>query len=179
MAKAIGLSVSTVQGIWRAFGLQPHRTETFKLSTDPNFVAKVRDVVVRLAAGGKQCARRSGKVLAMSLSDSLEPRDNPRERFILEHAMKHQRHFGTGEAAQREAVQIWKMIGDLDRSVQLLDCDIAIEEERTMISDRSNAAYSILARMLVARRHNLRNTIAALEHRISEFDQVELVAEVA
>jgi transposase len=45
MAKASGLSVSSVQRIWRAFGLQPHRLETFKLSTDPNFVAKVRDVV--------------------------------------------------------------------------------------------------------------------------------------
>jgi transposase len=41
MAEASGLSVST----WRAFGLQPHRLETFKLSTDPDFVAKVRDVV--------------------------------------------------------------------------------------------------------------------------------------
>lgn len=45
MAKASSLSVSSVQRIWRAFGLQPHRMETFKLSTDPNFVAKVRDVV--------------------------------------------------------------------------------------------------------------------------------------
>jgi transposase len=45
MAKASGLSTSSVQRIWRAFGLQPHRLETFKLSTDPNFVAKVRDVV--------------------------------------------------------------------------------------------------------------------------------------
>jgi len=45
MAKASGISVSSVQRIWRAFGLQPHRTETFKLSTDPDFVAKVRDVV--------------------------------------------------------------------------------------------------------------------------------------
>lgn len=45
MAKASGLSTSTVQRIWRAFGLQPHRLETFKLSTDPDFVAKVRDVV--------------------------------------------------------------------------------------------------------------------------------------
>jgi transposase len=45
MARACGLSVSTVQRIWRAFGLQPHRLETFKLSTDPDFVAKVRDVV--------------------------------------------------------------------------------------------------------------------------------------
>jgi transposase len=45
MAGDCGLSTSTVQRIWRAFGLQPHRQETFKLSTDPDFVAKVRDVV--------------------------------------------------------------------------------------------------------------------------------------
>ena len=45
MAKASGVSISSVQRIWRAFGLQPHRLETFKLSTDPEFVAKVRDVV--------------------------------------------------------------------------------------------------------------------------------------
>lgn len=45
MARASGVSVSTVQRIWRAFGLQPHRLDTWKLSTDPDFVAKVRDVV--------------------------------------------------------------------------------------------------------------------------------------
>jgi len=45
MARDSGLSVSTVQRIWRAFGLKPHRQETFKLSTDPDFVPKVRDVV--------------------------------------------------------------------------------------------------------------------------------------
>jgi transposase len=45
MAKASGLSVSTVHRIWRAFSLQPHRAETFKLSTDPLFVEKVRDIV--------------------------------------------------------------------------------------------------------------------------------------
>jgi transposase len=45
MALDRGLSVSTVQRIWRAFGLKPHRQDTFKLSTDPDFVAKVRDVV--------------------------------------------------------------------------------------------------------------------------------------
>jgi transposase len=37
MAQATGLSVSTVGRIWRAFGLRPHRTETFKLSADPQF----------------------------------------------------------------------------------------------------------------------------------------------
>lgn len=45
MASASGLSQSTISRIWRAFGLQPHRTETFKLSTDPLFVEKVRDIV--------------------------------------------------------------------------------------------------------------------------------------
>jgi transposase len=45
MAKAMGLSQTAIGRIWRAFGLQPHRTDTFKLSTDPMFVEKVRDVV--------------------------------------------------------------------------------------------------------------------------------------
>ena len=93
--------------------------------------------------------------------------------------MKHQRHFGTLDAAQREAVKIRKMIGDLDRSVQLLNCDIASEEERTRISDRSDTAYPILARMMATRRGNLRDTITALERRLSRLDQAELVAEVA
>jgi transposase len=45
MAAVSGLSQSTVGRIWRAFGLKPHRADTFKLSTDPYFVEKVRDVV--------------------------------------------------------------------------------------------------------------------------------------
>jgi transposase len=45
MAQEMGLSQTAVGRIWRAFGLQPHRTETWKLSRDPQFVAKVRDVV--------------------------------------------------------------------------------------------------------------------------------------
>lgn len=45
MAQRSGVSRSTVHRIWRAFGLQPHRTETFKLSADPLFVEKVRDIV--------------------------------------------------------------------------------------------------------------------------------------
>src|SRR6187399_1901886 len=45
MAKAAGLAPSTIHRIWQAFGLQPHRSETFKLSSDPLFVEKVRDIV--------------------------------------------------------------------------------------------------------------------------------------
>jgi transposase len=45
MANEAGLSQTAVSRIWRAFGLQPHRQDTFKLSTDPMFVEKVRDIV--------------------------------------------------------------------------------------------------------------------------------------
>ena len=45
MAKDSGLSQSAISRIWRAFALQPHRSETFKLSTDPLFIEKVRDIV--------------------------------------------------------------------------------------------------------------------------------------
>ncbi len=45
MAKAAGVSLSYVQRVWRSHGLQPHRIRTFKLSNDPAFAAKVRDIV--------------------------------------------------------------------------------------------------------------------------------------
>lgn len=45
LAKATGFSQSAVSRIWRAFSLQPHRQETFKLSKDPLFIEKVRDIV--------------------------------------------------------------------------------------------------------------------------------------
>ncbi len=45
MAKATGLSHMTIARVWRAFGLQPHRTKTFKLSPDPLLIEKVRDIV--------------------------------------------------------------------------------------------------------------------------------------
>lgn len=45
MSEASGMSATSVHRIWRAFGLKPHLTRTFKLSTDPHFVAKVRDIV--------------------------------------------------------------------------------------------------------------------------------------
>ena len=45
MAKEVGLTQTAVSRIWRAFGLKPHRQDTFKLSNDPLFVEKVHDVV--------------------------------------------------------------------------------------------------------------------------------------
>jgi transposase len=45
MAAATGMSQTAVSRIWRAFGLKPHQTEAFKLSPDPQFIDKVRDIV--------------------------------------------------------------------------------------------------------------------------------------
>src|SRR5882757_11410069 len=45
MASATGLSQTAISRIWRAFGLKPHLVQTWKLSTDPQFIDKVRDVV--------------------------------------------------------------------------------------------------------------------------------------
>jgi hypothetical protein len=45
MARASGISASAVRRIWKVHGLQPHRCRQFKLSNDPNFVARLRDVV--------------------------------------------------------------------------------------------------------------------------------------
>jgi septation ring formation regulator EzrA len=93
--------------------------------------------------------------------------------------MKHQRHFDTSAATHREAAQIRKMIGDLDRIVQLLSCDITTEEERVGISDRSDVAYPTLARTLATRRDNLKDTTTVLEQRLSKLDQAQLVPELA
>ncbi len=68
---------------------------------------------------------------------------------------------------------------DIDRTVRLLDCDIMTEKERFGISDRSDDAYPILARMLAAHRDNLRDTITTLERRRSTLDQLELAGKMA
>jgi hypothetical protein len=114
--------------------------------------------------------RRSGKVLAIPSPNCPEPALIPRERLILEHVMKQQPHFDTSEAAQREAVKIRKMIGDIDRLARLLDCNIAIQEECVGISDRTDVAYPVLARAMATRRDNLKDTITALEKRLPALD---------
>jgi hypothetical protein len=58
MAKASGVGRTTIQHIWRAFGLQPHQSETFKRSNDPVPIEKVRDIrrVVRESARTRSCS---------------------------------------------------------------------------------------------------------------------------
>lgn len=81
--------------------------------------------------------------------------------------MKHQRHFGSA-ASSREAAQTRSLIADINRIVQILDSDIAAEQEEARVFDPAQAGYPILARTLAARRDNLKETIAALERRLSD-----------
>ena len=83
--------------------------------------------------------------------------------------MRHLRYFEIdGQTAQREAVKIRTMIRDLYRTVQVLELEIVTEENRLGLHDLSNVAYPIMAKTMVARRENLKVTIAALEQRLAE-----------
>jgi len=77
MARATGLSVTTVGRVWRAFGLQPHRAETFKLSTDPFFAEKVRDIVGLYVAPPDHalvlCVDEKSQVQALDRTQPLLP----------------------------------------------------------------------------------------------------------
>jgi transposase len=77
MAEAVGLSQSTVGRIWRAFGLKPHRSETFKLSNDPFFVEKVRDVAGLYMAPPERaivlCVDEKSQVQALDRTQPLLP----------------------------------------------------------------------------------------------------------
>jgi transposase len=77
MAKTMGLSQAAVGRIWRAFGLQPHRTDTFKLSTDPLFIEKVRDVVGLYLSPPERaivlCVDEKSQVQALNRTQPLLP----------------------------------------------------------------------------------------------------------
>lgn len=77
MAAAVGHAPSTIHRIWKAFGLQPHRVETFKLSTDPLFVEKVRDIVGLYLAPPERalvlCVDEKSQIQALDRTQPLLP----------------------------------------------------------------------------------------------------------
>lgn len=77
MAKVAGYAPSTIHRIWQAFGLQPHRQETFKLSADPLFVEKVRDIVgLYLAPPDRAlvlCVDETSQIQALDRTQPLLP----------------------------------------------------------------------------------------------------------
>ena len=77
MARTVGYAPSTIHRIWRAFGLQPHRTESFKLSNDPLFVEKVRDIVGLYLSPPERalvlCVDEKSQIQALDRSQPLLP----------------------------------------------------------------------------------------------------------
>src|SRR5258707_187549 len=77
MAEAVDHAPSTIHRIWRAFGLQPHRAESFKLSTDPLFVEKVRDIVGLYMAPPEHalvlCVDEKSQIQALDRSQPVLP----------------------------------------------------------------------------------------------------------
>ena len=83
------------------------------------------------------------------------------------------------DSAVREIAALSKILADLVRTVHQIESDIAAEEERARVSDRSDVKYPVLARTLIERRNNLKATIAALEARHTERARHEQVATAA
>jgi len=161
MAKACGLSRSTIHRIWRAFALQPHRTETFKLSKDPLFIEKVRDIVgLYLNPPDRAlvlCADEKSQIQALDRSQPLLPmRPGQPERRTHDYV----RHGTTTLFAALDA-KSGTIIGDLHRRHraiefrQFLDTiDAAVPEDLDvhLIVDNYGTHKTALIRRWLAKR---------------------------
>ncbi|MBR0870315.1 hypothetical protein JQ633_08105 [Bradyrhizobium tropiciagri] len=83
------------------------------------------------------------------------------------------RRFGTGRPGTTLESKIGRMLSDLVLACRQIEADIAAEEERAGISNRSDARYPILARSLNERCANLKGTIATLEKRVMETSRLD------
>lgn len=93
MAKKTGVSRSSVNRIWRAFGLKPHRADTFKLSNDPLFIEKVRDIVGVYAAAGHGaivlCVDEKSQIQALERSQPVIPMQIGQEELRTHDYLRH------------------------------------------------------------------------------------------
>jgi transposase len=115
MAAATGLSRPTINRIWRAFGLQPHRTETVKLSPDPQLVEKVRDIVGLYLNPPERalvlCADEKSQIQALDRTQPILPmRPGQAERRTYDY----KRH-GTTSLFAALDVASGKVIGEVHR----------------------------------------------------------------
>lgn len=115
LASASGLSRSTISRIWRAFALQPHRSETFKLSKDPLFIEKVRDIVgLYLRPPDRAlvlCVDEKSQIQALDRTQPLLPM---RPGQVERHTHDYARH-GTTSLFAALDVKTGKVIGECHR----------------------------------------------------------------
>jgi transposase len=115
LATACGLSQTAVSRIWRAFALQPHRVETFKLSKDPLFIEKVRDIVgLYLNPPDKAlvlCTDEKSQIQALDRTQPLLPmRPGQAERRTHDY-----RRYGTTSLFAALDVKTGRVIGECHR----------------------------------------------------------------
>lgn len=144
MARECGLSQSRISRIWRAFSLQPHRQETFKLSEDPLFIEKVRDIVGLYLAPPERavvlCVDEKSQIQALNRTQPLLPmrpglperRTHDYERHgtsTLYAALDVATGRVTGRCFQRQRAREFRLfLDDLDRSVPKdLDVHLVID----------------------------------------------------
>jgi transposase len=162
MARASGLSVSTVGRVWRAFRLQPHRAETFKLSTDPLFAEKVRDIVgLHLAPPNHAlvlCVDEKSQVQALDRTQPLLPlRPGQAERRTHDYA----RHGTTSLFAAALDVRAGTVLGrcfprhraaEFRRFLDEVDANVPPDLDIHLVLDNSATHKTKLIRHWLAKR---------------------------
>jgi len=147
LAAELGLSQSAVSRIWRAFGLQPHRSETWKLSRDPRFVAKVRDVVGLYLDPPERAV-----VLCVDCKSQIQALDRtapilPMLPGTPQRASHDYRRFGTSSLYAALDITTGKVIGSLHarhraiefkKFLQRLDGQVPAELEVHLILDNAS-----------------------------------------
>jgi transposase len=147
MAREVGLTQSAVLRIWRAFGLQPHRQETWKLSKDPQFVAKVRDVVGLYLNPPERavvlCVDEKSQIQALDRTAPILPMlpGTP------ERATHDYKRAGTSSLYAALDITTGQVIGSLHarhraiefkKFLQTLDCEVPAELDVHVILDNSS-----------------------------------------
>src|SRR5499427_7681385 len=161
MAAATGLSRPTINRIWRAFGLQPHRTETFKLSPDPQLIEKVRDIIGLYVDPPERalvlCVDEKSQIQALDRTQPLLPmRSGQAER----HTHDYKRH-GTTSLFAALDVKAGTVIGKCMRRHRaqefrkFLDCierNVPAELDIHIVMDNASSHKTRLIRNWFAKR---------------------------
>ncbi len=160
MAAASGLSHSSVGRIWRAFGLRPHRTEAFKLSPDPQFIEKVRDIVGLYLNPPERaivlCTDEKSQIQALDRTQPIFPlRPGQAERRTHDY-----RRHGTTSLFAALDVATGKVIGETHRRhrsiefrqfLQRIDAEVPGDLDVHLVLDNSSTHKTPLIHRWLAR----------------------------
>jgi transposase len=165
LAKATGLSRMTISRIWRAFGLQPHRTDNFKLSPDPLLIEKVRDIVALYMNPPEHalvfCVDEKSQIQALDRTQPLLPmRPGQLERRTNDY----KRH-GTTSLFAALDLKSSRVIGQLHRRhrsqefrqfLDLIEAQVPADMEVHMILDNYSTHKTAVIRKWFAKRPRFR-----------------------